>query len=114
MCKKAFVLTLAAVMICGMLLSGCGKEPALPNIDLDGSTLSGKVEYINGRTCLLRIIMEDSHYDQEDLVYLTYSSISGDKAISVGDEVSFSYHYATDVAEYNGEPSITVNEVSVK
>lgn len=116
MCKKAFVLTLVAVMICAMLFSGCGMEqnPTLPSIDLDGSTLAGNVEYINGRTCLVRITEEDSHFDQDKVVYISYSSINGGKTIAIGDQVSFSYNYSKDVSEYNGEPHIAVNEAFIQ
>ena len=116
MLKKGFVLLLAVLTVCALALTGCGMEtkPTLPKLDLDGSELSGKVEYVNGRTCLLRVTEEDSHYDVDDLVYLTYSTITGGKAVSVGTEVRFSYHYTTDVAEFNGEPHITVNEVAIK
>lgn len=114
--KKAFVLMFVAVMFCGMLFSGCAtaQAPTLPNIDLDGSSLTGTVESVNGQTCQLRITVEDSHYDENDIVYVTYSSISSGKSVSVGDEVRFSYNYSMDVSEYNGEPHVTVNEISVK
>ena len=112
MYKKGLCLILAVVAVCGLLLTGCGK-PSLPSVRIDGSTLEGSVEYINGRTCLLRVTAEDDHYDEEDLVYLTYAAIAGDKTVSVGDRVKFSYHYTSDVSEFNGEPHITVSEVSV-
>ena len=112
MYKKGMSLILAVILVCGVLLTGCGK-PSLPSFRMDGSELEGTVEYANGRTCLLRLTVEDGHYDKEDLVYVTYSSIAGGKTVSVGDSVHFSYHYTSDVSEYNGEPHITVNEVSV-
>ena len=114
MYKKGLPLLLAAVLSV-TLLTGCGKTGAPMSVipKLDGSALEGTVEYINGRTCLLRLSSEDSHYDEEDLVYLTYATINGGMAVSVGSRVSFSYHYTSDVSEYNGEPHITVNEVSV-
>ncbi len=116
MCKKAFVLTLVAVMVCGIVFSGCGtkQDPTLPNIQLDGSSLAGKVEFIDEQTCRMRVTEEDGHYKTNTLIYLTYSSVNDGKTISVGDEVRFSYNYTTDVSEYNSEPHITVDEVSVK
>lgn len=113
MYKKGLRLIPAVILICSLLLTGCGK-PSLPSIRIDGSTLEGSVEYVNGRTCLLRVTVEDGHYDKDDLVYLTFMNTSaGNETVSVGDRVTFSYHYTTDVSEYNGEPHITVNEVSV-
>ena len=115
MFKKGFLLLLTVLSLCAMLMTGCGSDqkPTLPKLNLDGSELSGTVEYVNGRTCLLRVSEGDSHYDADDLVYLTYSAITGGKTVSVDNVVRFSYHYITDVSEYNGEPHITVNEVSV-
>ena len=113
--KKSLFLSVIAVLMCTVLLTGCAGDaaPTLPRIDLDGSSLTGTVEYINGRTCRIRITGEDSHYDEDDLIHLTYSTIEGSKGIKIGDQVSFSYHYTSDVSEYNGDPHITVNQVSV-
>ncbi len=114
--RKAFNLILFAVMLCGFLFSGCGiqQDPTLPSIDIERSTLSGTVEYVNENTCLLQLTSEDSHFDEEDNVYVTYVKVGNDNPISVGDEITFSYHYTKDVSEYNGEPHIAVDEVSVK
>ena len=112
---KSLTLLIAAVMLVSLALTGCGSEegPTLPELILDGSELTGTVEYINGRTCRILVTQEDSHYDAEDQLYLTYSAINGSKAIKVGDTVSFSYRYTRDVSEYNGDPHITINEVFV-
>ena len=113
--KKFLSLLIAAATVVCLTLTGCGMDsnPTLPQLVLDGSELTGTVEYINGRTCRILITEEDGHYDAEDQLYLTYSTIAGSKAIKVGDTVSFSYRYTQDVSEYNGDPHITVNEVSV-
>lgn len=113
MYQKRLSLLLAAVMVCAVVLTGCGK-PSLPALNLDESTLEGSVEYVTDRTCLIRVTAEDDHYDEDDLVYVTASKVSGADAVEAGDTVSVTYHYTTDVSEYNGEPHITVKEVSVR
>lgn len=125
---RKFCLVLTTVMLL-CLLSGCNilesdNPPTLPKIDLDSSTLSGTVEYVNGRTCRVTVTEGDSHYDGPyensrgemvpgDTIQLTYSTLSGSKSVSVGDTVTFTYRYTQDVSEKNGDPHITVNEITV-
>jgi len=99
------------------LLTGCGIEmismPDLPEIELGKSQLVGTVEYVNGRTCRVRITEGDSHFDAEDIIQLTYTNLVGSKSIGVGSTVRFDYDYTTQVAEYLGSPHITVNQAHV-
>ena len=114
--KRIFTLMLLTVFLCSALLCGCGKAdggPTLPKLDYDRSTLTGTVEYVNGQACRIQITEGDSHYDPEDYIYLNFSAIDGGKAVKVGDTVSFTYHYTTDVSEYNGDPAVTVRQVTV-
>ena len=65
--RKLIALMLAAVMMM-TVLSGCnilemGKAPTLPKLGYDESTLTGKVEFVNGRTCRISVLEGDSHYD---------------------------------------------------
>lgn len=125
---RNFCLILSAVMLL-MLLAGCNiletdNPPTLPMIDLDSSTLTGTVEFVNGRTCRITVTEGDSHFDgpyenkrgelvSGDTIQLTYTTLSGAKTVKVGDTVTFTYRYTQDVSEKNGNPHITVNEIIV-
>ena len=125
---RKFCLILTALMmvsiLCGCNILETDNPPTLPNIDLDSSTLTGTVEFVNGRTCRVEVIEGDSHFDgpyvnkrgepvSGDLIQVTYSSLSGEKSVSVGDTITFTYRYTQDVSEKNGDPHITVNEIHV-
>lgn len=126
---RKFCLVLSAVMLL-MLLAGCNiletdNPPTLPKIDLDSSTLTGTVEFVNGRTCRVTVTEGDSHFDgpyenkrgelvSGDTIQLTYTTLTGAKSVGVGDTVTFTYHYTQDVSEKNGDPHITVNEIIVQ
>ena len=109
---------LIPMILVAALLAGCGIEmiamPELPEIELGKSSLAGVVEYVNGRTCRVRITEGDSHFDEEDIVQLTYTNLVGSKSIGVNSAVRFDYDYTTQVAEYLGSPHITVNQVHVE
>lgn len=113
-----------ALVLVLTLLTGCGIEmvsmPELPEVDLSTSTLTGTVEFINGRTCRILITQGDSHFsaasadEDADVVQLTFLNIEGaKKTVQVGDLVRFEYDYVTQVSEYLGSPHITVNQVYV-
>ncbi len=121
--RKFFALMLALALTAAVL-SGCnileaGTPPTLPKLDYDSSTLTGTVEYVNGRTCRISILEGDSHYDaatetrDADVLFVTYTSLSGSKSVQVGDTVSFTYSYTTDVTERGGEPHIAVKVLNV-
>jgi hypothetical protein len=125
---RKFCLVLSAVMLlltlCGCNILETDNPPTLPQIDLDSSTLTGTVEFVNGRTCRVVVTEGDSHFDgpyenkrgelvSGDLIQVTYSSLSGEKSVSVGDTITFTYRYTQNVSEKNGDPHITVNEIHV-
>ena len=122
--RKLIALTLAAVMmmtvLCGCNILEMGKAPTLPRLNYDESTLTGKVEFVNGRTCRISILEGDGHYDaatekrSADVVFVTYTSLAGSKSVQVGNTVTFTYSYATDVTERDGTPHISVRVLTVK
>ena len=122
--RKLIALTLAAVLamtaLCGCNILEMGTAPTLPKLDYDSSTLTGQVEYVNGRTCRISILEGDSHYDaatekrDADVLFVTYSSLAGNKSVQVGNTVTFTYSYTTDVTERDGEPHISVKVLTVK
>jgi hypothetical protein len=65
--RKLTALILAAVMVmtvlCGCNILEMGTPPTLPRINYDESALTGKVEFVNGRTCRISILEGDGHYD---------------------------------------------------
>ena len=122
--RKLTALILAAVMVmtllCGCNILEMGTPPTLPKLRYDESSLSCKVEFVNGRTCRVSILEGDSHFDaatekrEADVIYVTFSDLTGKKSVQVGDTVSFSYAYASDVTERDGEPHISVRALHVK
>ena len=122
--RKLTALILAAVMVmtilCGCNILEMGTPPTLPKLSYDESTLTGKVEFVNGRTCRISILEGDGHYDaateerDADVIYVTFSDLRGKKSVQVGDTVTFSYSYTTDVTERDGEPHIGVKTLSVR
>lgn len=122
--RKLTALILAAVMVltilCGCNILEMGKVPSLPRLGYDESTLTGKVEFVNGRTCRVSILEGDGHYDaatenrEADVLFVTYSSLSGSKSVQVGNTVTFTYSYTGDVTERDSEPHISVQVLTVK
>lgn len=126
---RKFCLILTAAMLLAML-TGCNiletdNPPTLPKLDLDSSTLTGTVEFVNGRTCRIVVTEGDSHFDgphenrrgemvSGDVIHLTYTTLTGGKNVSVGDTVTFTYRYTQDVSEKNGDPHISVNQIIVQ
>ena len=122
--RKLIALMLAAVMVM-TVLSGCnilemGKAPTLPKLGYDESTLTGKVEFVNGRTCRISVLEGDSHYDaatekrEADVLFVTYAGLVGSKSVQVGNTVTFTYSYTEDVTERDSEPHISVKVLTVK
>ena len=122
--RKLIALTLAAIVamtaLCGCNILEMGTAPTLPKLNYDESTLVGQVEYVNGRTCRISIIEGDGHYDaatetrEADVIFVTYSSLSGSKSVQVGNTVTFTYSYTGDVTERDGQPHISVRVLGVK
>ena len=122
--RKLIALTLAALMamtaLCGCNILEMGTAPTLPRLDYDESTLTGKVEFVNGRTCRVSILEGDGHYDaatekrEADVIFVTYASLKGSKSVQVGNTVSFTYSYTTDVTERDSTPHISVRVLTVE
>ena len=126
---RKFCLVLSAVMLITMLC-GCNilesdNPPTLPKLNLDKSTITGTVPFVNGRTIRIEVTEGDSHYDGPwvnsrgedvpgDTVHVTYTALKGGDTASVGDTVTVTYHYTSDVSEKNGDPHISVAEIRVK
>ena len=122
--RKLIALLLASVLTM-TALSGCnilemGTAPTLPKLSYDESTLTGKVEFVNGRTCRISILEGDGHYDaatekrEADVIFVTYASLKGSKSVQVGNTVSFTYSYTTDVTERDSTPHISVRVLTVE
>lgn len=115
----AVVLAVSALSGCSILLEA-GNVPTLPKLDFDVSTLTGAVEFVNGRTCRVSILEGDSHFDaatetrEADVLFVTYSNLEGSKSVQVGDTVSFTYSYTEDVSERGSDPHITVRVLVVE
>ena len=122
--RKLTALILAAVMmmtlLCGCNILEMGTPPTLPKLSYDESSLTGKVEFVNGRTCRITIVEGDGHYRaatekrDADVIFVTYSDLGGKKSVQVGDTVRFDYAYTTDVTERDGEPHISVHKLMVE
>ena len=120
---------LLAVVTLLTALTGCNiletdNPPTLPKLTLDSSPITGTVEFVNGRTIRIEVSEGDSHFDGPyenrrgepvpgDTIQVPSTSLSGAKTVSVGDTVTFTYHYTQDVSEKNGDPHITVAEITV-
>ena len=109
---------LAAFLVVMALLTGCSIEsipmPSLPEFGDNLSSLTGQVDYVNGRTCRLIITSGDSHFDKDDEIQLTFTNLEGSKkSVQVGDTVRFQYDYVSQVSEFLGSPHITVNQIRV-
>jgi hypothetical protein len=121
--RKMLALMLACVLamtaLCGCNILEMGEAPTLPKLEYDSSTLTARVEYVNGRTCRVSVLEGDSHYDaaterwDADVLFVTYSSLEGSKSVQVGSTVTFTYSYNTDVTERDSAPHITVKVLTV-
>ena len=122
--RKLIALTLAAVLamtaLCGCNILEMGEAPTLPKLGYDESTLTGKVEFVNGRTCRISVLEGDGHYDaatekrEADVLFVTYAGLAGSKSVQVGNTVTFTYSYTEDVTERDSEPHISVKVLTVK
>ena len=122
--RKLIALILAAVVamtaLCGCNILEMGTAPTLPKLRYDESTLTGKVEFVNGRTCRISILEGDGHYDaatekrEADVIFVTYAGLEGSKSVQVGNTVTFTYSYTSDVTERDGQPHISVRVLDVK
>ena len=122
--RKLMALMLAAMLtmtaLCGCNILEIGTAPTLPKLSYDESSLTCKVEYVNGRTCRVSILEGDGHYKaatekrEADVIFVTFSDLGGKKSVQVGDTVRFDYAYTTDVTERDGEPHISVRKLNVQ
>ena len=51
---------------------------------------------------------------EADVIFVTYASLDGSKSVQVGNTVTFTYSYATDVTERDGTPHISVRVLTVQ
>ena len=119
--RKLIALMLAAMLamtvLCGCNILEMGTAPTLPKLSYDESTLTGKVEFVNGR---ISILEGDGHYKaaaeerEADVIFVTYAGLEGSKSVQVGNTVRFSYSYSSDVTERGGTPHISVRVLQVK
>lgn len=122
--RKRIALILAALLamtaLCGCNILEMGTAPTLPKIHYDESTLTGKVEFVNGRTCRVSILEGDGHYKaatekrDADVIFVTYATLEGNKSVQVGNTVTFTYSYTSDVTERDGTPHISVRVLTVQ
>ena len=116
----ALVLVLAMTALCGCNILEMGTPPTLPKLGYDESTLTGTVEFVNGRTCRISVLEGDGHYDaatekrEADVLFVTYAGLAGSKSVQVGNTVTFTYSYTEDVTERDSEPHISVKVLTVK
>ena len=116
---RVLALAMTVCMLCGCNIIETDNPPTLPRLDLATSTLTGTVEYVNGRTCRILVTEGDSHYDaaterwEADAIFVTFSTLDGSKSVQVGDTITFTYSYTDDVSERNNEPHIIVNRITV-
>ena len=121
--RKLIALMLTAMLVmsalCGCNILEMGTAPTLPKLSYDESSLTCKVEYVNGRTCRVSILEGDGHYKaaaeerEADVIFVTYAGLEGSKSVQVGNTVRFSYSYSTDVTERGGTPHISVRVLRV-
>ena len=122
--RKRIAVILAALLamtaLCGCNILEMGTAPTLPKIHYDESTLTGKVEFVNGRTCRVSILEGDGHYKaatekrDADVIFVTYATLEGNKSVQVGNTVTFTYSYTSDVTERDGTPHISVRVLTVQ
>ena len=122
--RKRIALILAALLamtaLCGCNILEMGTAPTLPKIHYDESTLTGKVEFVNGRTCRVSILEGDGHYKaatekrDADVIFVTYATLEGNKSVQVGNTVTFTYSYTSDVTERDSTPHISVRVLTVQ
>ena len=114
--RKSIIALILTAALTAALFTGCGfgSAPTLPSVDLYSSTLSGTVQYISGQDCRVVISDGDSHYDDGDVIQVSFSSVAESKPVEAGDRVTFEYDYIKNVTEYNDLPHITVDEITVE
>ncbi len=99
------------------LLSGC--SISLESIGLGklskfigNDPLICKITEKDGQLLTMEVLSPDSHYDEGDILYVQYSSITGAKGVSVGDTVTFEYDYLEDVTVMEKEPLIKTESIT--
>lgn len=108
---------IALLLICVLLLSGC--ELNLPGPlqkftkFLDDSPIVCVVTAKEGLTLTVEVQSPDSHYDEGDTLTVIYQTIQNGKEIRIGDQITFSYDYMTDVTVRNDDPCIKTEVVTL-
>lgn len=113
------LLCLVGLLICS---TGCsfslrdtveGEDaPSLPSFHLS-STLICSVASIDVSHCTVTVLEDNSTYDKDDILYVTYETVADNQKLSVGDIVTFTYHYVSDVSVIDDTSHIAVDELTV-
>ena len=108
----AFFIVLSMVV----LLAGCGFS--LESVDLGPLNGLLKNEPIvcsvlekEDQQLKLVVLSSDGYYDVDDELLVSFSSISGGTRVNVGDSVTFSYDYLTDVTVRGDYPYSVVQSI---
>ncbi len=114
---KRSIRLLALVLCVVTLLSGCGfsLDSVLPEKLkglLGGGDIICQVTEKEGQLLTVEVLSPDSHYDEGDILYVQYTSITGGKSISTGDIITFTYDYLEGVTVKNDEPFILADSIS--
>lgn len=105
-CILALILSLSA---CGFSLDSIDLGPLDDFFSKDPIVCS--VLEKDGQELKLLVLSSDGYYDVEDKLLVSYSTISGGTSVKVGDIVTFSYDYLTDVTVKGDYPYIVVDSI---
>lgn len=104
------------VLSMAVLLAGCGLS--LESVDLGPLNGLLKKDPIvcsvlekEDQQLKLVVLSSDGYYDVDDELLVSYSSISGGTSVNVGDIITFSYDYLTDVTVKGDYPYIVVDSI---
>lgn len=112
------IISLLCLMMC---LAGCkvnlrdtveGGQADVPAFDLS-SDLIGKVTAIYEGRCTVTVLEDNSHYDKDDVIYVTYTPEDDGITIRVGDIIRAHYDYITQVSSVASIPHITTGTITV-
>lgn len=89
-----------------------GKDASLPAFDLSTSLIC-TVDSMDGSRCTVTVLEDNSNYDKDDVLYITYDTVAEGQSLTIGDVITFSYNYVSDVSAISGTPHIVVEELSI-
>lgn len=115
--RKIFCGLCLLLAVC--ILTGCQFSlhklpmPEIPDFGGSGSTLSGTVQSVSGKTCALTVTGGDSHFKEETEILVAFETTEG-SPLSVGRTVTVTYDYVTQVSARDGQPLIRVDSIRVE